>query len=164
MTTYSSTRSPQLFMRPTEAADSMLLFELYAAGRVEMLARSGWATPQQRSFFRRQAQNAEAHFARTHPSAETRTICLDGFSAGRLLVDRSDSGYELLDIAVLPSYRGNGTARRAIQNLVDAAAAQGDKVTVFCCAPKTSTKLSLLENIGFRQRIDEGNRWRLIWR
>jgi ribosomal protein S18 acetylase RimI-like enzyme len=147
--------------RPTDDDDAMLLFELYASARAEELSRTGWKTPQQRHFFRMQALTQEQHFARHYEYLDRRTICINGFSAGRLLVDRTPTGFTIVDFGLLPSFRGRGIGSRLIRDLLDEAAKLD--VTVQVAVPKQNPALRLCERAGFGEPTDLGDRWLLTW-
>ena len=147
--------------RPMTDDDSMLLFELYASSRADELSRSGWATPQQRSFFRMQAQNQERYFLRHHDHLDRRTICINGFSAGRLLVDRPDHAVTIVDLALLPAFRGRGVGSLLIRCLLEEAA-EAD-LPVHVEMPKDSPSVATFMRLGFRSSDDLGDRWHLVW-
>lgn len=153
---------PEVTLRPTVPEDSMLIFELYASARVEELARTGWATPQQRSFLRLQAQNREAHLGRTHHHLDSQTVCIDGFAAGRLLVDRDEHRFQVVDICLLPAYRNQGIGTGLLLDLLDQASLQ--QVVVCVDVLKDGRELGLCERLGFGERLDLDTRWRLTWR
>jgi ribosomal protein S18 acetylase RimI-like enzyme len=147
--------------RPMDDDDSMLLFELYASNRADELSRSGWATPQQRSFFRMQAQNQERYFLRHYDHLDRRTICINGFSAGRLLVDRPSHAITIVDIALLPAFQNRGIGSLLMQTLLEESADTG--VPVHVEVPKRSDRLTTCERLGFRYSEDLGDRWHLVW-
>jgi ribosomal protein S18 acetylase RimI-like enzyme len=147
--------------RPMTDDDSMLLFELYAYSRADELSRSGWATPQQRSFFRVQAQNQERYFLRHYDHLDRRTICINGFSAGRLLVDRPSHAVTIVDLALLPAFRGRGVGSLLIRCLLEEAAE--DDLPVHLDLPKDNSSAAMCERLGFRCSDDLGDRWHLVW-
>jgi ribosomal protein S18 acetylase RimI-like enzyme len=147
--------------RPMTDDDSMLLFELYASTRADELSRSGWATPQQRSFFRMQAQNQERYFLRHYDHLDRRTICINGFSAGRLLVDRPSHAIVIVDLALLPAFRGRGVGSMLMRSILEEAAEQ--RLPVHVDVPKNSASLETCERLGFRYADDLGDRWHLVW-
>jgi ribosomal protein S18 acetylase RimI-like enzyme len=147
--------------RPMNDDDSMLLFELYASSRADELSRSGWATPQQRSFFRMQAQNQERYFQRHYDHLDRRTICINGFSAGRLLVDRPAHGITIVDLALLPAFRGRGVGSLLIRCVLEEAAERD--LPVHMDLAKNNATVATCERLGFRFAEDLGDRWHLVW-
>jgi ribosomal protein S18 acetylase RimI-like enzyme len=147
--------------RPMNDDDSMLLFELYASSRADELSRTGWATPQQRSFFRMQAQNQERYFLRHYDHLDRRTICINGFSAGRLLVDRPSHAITIVDLALLPAFRGRGVGSLLIRCILEEAAELD--VPVHLSLPKNSESLKTCERVGFRYADEPGDRLHLVW-
>jgi len=147
--------------RPTSDDDSMLLFELYASSRAEELSRSGWVTPQQRSFFRMQAQNQELYFQRHYDHLDRRTICINGFSAGRVLIDRPGHAITVVDLALLPAFRGRGVGSLLIRSILQEAAEK--RLPVHLEAPKRGDVFVHCEQLGFRCIEDAGDRWHMVW-
>jgi ribosomal protein S18 acetylase RimI-like enzyme len=161
MTTPTIPKQLAVTTRPMVEDDAMLLFELYASARADELSRSGWATPQQRSFFRMQAQNQEAYFQRHYDHLDRRTVCINGFSAGRLLVDRPSHAITIVDLALLPAFRGRGVGALLIRCLLEEAAELD--VPVHVDLPKGSPAIAICERLGFRLAKDLGDRWHFVW-
>jgi ribosomal protein S18 acetylase RimI-like enzyme len=159
----SAVNSKQLAVttRPTDDDDAMLLFELYASARADELSRTGWKTPQQRHFFRMQAQIQEQHFSRHHDYLDRRTICVNGFSVGRLLVDRTPSGFTIVDIGLLPSFQGRGIGALLIHDLLEEAA-EAD-LPVQLTLTRDNPALRLCERLGFGAPLDLGDRVLTTW-
>jgi ribosomal protein S18 acetylase RimI-like enzyme len=147
--------------RPMDEDDAMLLFELYASARADELSRTLWRTPQQRHFFRMQAQTQEQYFDRQYAYLERRTVCINGFSAGRLLVDRPPSGFTIVDIGLLPSFRGRGIGTLLLNDLLEEAAALG--VPVQLTVPKNNPAMRLCERVGFTDAADLGKSVLVTW-
>ena len=147
--------------RPMDEDDAMLLFELYASARADELSRTLWRTPQQRHFFRMQAQTQEQYFDRQYDHLDRRTICINGFSAGRLLVDRPASGFTVVDIGLLPSFRGRGIGTLLISDLLEEAAELD--VPVHLTVPKNNPAMHLCERVGFTNAVDMGTSVLVTW-
>jgi ribosomal protein S18 acetylase RimI-like enzyme len=147
--------------RPMIEDDSMLLFELYASARAEELSRSGWATPQQRSFFRMQAMNQEQFYLRRHPNLDRRTVCINGFSAGRVLVNRDCDLYTIVDFGILPSFRARGVGGMVIAQVLTEAAAAG--VPVQLEIHKSNEAVRLCRRLGFHELDESDDRIVMRW-
>lgn len=142
--------------RPTHDDDAMLLFELYASAHADELSRTLWRTPQQRQFLRMQAQIQDRYHASRHHHLDRRTVCVNGFSAGRLLVDRSPSAFTVVDIALLPDFRGRGIGTLLMRDVLAEAAALD--VPVRMTIPKGHRALSWCQRVGFAQAEDLGDK------
>ena len=69
------------------------------------------------------AQDTE--YRRHNPDGRFDVIEVDGEPAGRLYVDRRPGDLRIVDIALLPDFRGRGIGRRLIADLQRQAAAEG---------------------------------------
>ncbi|HEX5886146.1 MAG TPA: GNAT family N-acetyltransferase [Pyrinomonadaceae bacterium] len=146
-----------LFLREATSEDEPFLLEVYASTRIEELAGSGWNDDQKRAFIRMQFLARE----RTYPRVDNRIIVLDGRSIGRMLVDRSDTGIVLRDIALLTEYRNAGIGSRLIQDLMKEAASAGKPIQLHVVA--TSPAVRLYERLGFRRSRDDGAYLEMNW-
>jgi GNAT superfamily N-acetyltransferase len=108
-----------------------------------------------------QAQNQERYFLRHFDFLDRRTICINGFSAGRLLVDRPSHAVTIVDLALLPAFRGRGIGSLLIRCVLEEAAQQG--VPVHIDLPKDSATVATCQRLGFRFAGDLGDRWHLVW-
>jgi GNAT superfamily N-acetyltransferase len=95
-------------LRPARASDRALLFEVYASTRAEELAVVPWAEPTKKAFLAQQFEPQDVHYRRHYPDASFEVIEVDGEPAGRLYVNRRDEEIRIIDIALLPGFRGRG--------------------------------------------------------
>ncbi len=87
-------------------------------------------------------------YAMQFPAADNYVILLGGEPAGQMIVDRSGSGILLVDIAVLPEFRGRGIATHLIGELQAEARSFGRGVTLQVDRGNTPAR-SLYERLGF---------------
>jgi GNAT superfamily N-acetyltransferase len=146
-----------LILREATAEDQAFLLELYASTRVEELEPFGWDENQKQAFIRMQFIARE----RTYPRADNRIILLRGRPVGRMLVDRSETGILLRDIALLTEYRNAGIGSRLIQDLMKEAASAGKPLRLHVLA--ASPAVRLYERLGFRTSGDEGAYLEMKW-
>ncbi|CAI8936205.1 GNAT family N-acetyltransferase [Pseudomonas donghuensis] len=108
-------------LRGTEAGDLDFLRLLYASTRTEEMAPSGWSAQAIEAFlaqqFHAQHQYYQAHF----PDAEFSIIEQDGQACGRLYLFWGQTTLNLIDIALLPPYRGQGLGTRLLTDLLQRA-------------------------------------------
>ena len=102
-------------LRPVQQEDEALLLELYASTRAEELSRVPWSAEQKDAFVRMQFLAQKQHYAAEYPQASHDVVCLNGASVGRLYLDRGAEKFHILDVTILPRFRGSGvgTAARA---------------------------------------------------
>lgn len=110
-------QTPDVSTRPVAPGDDEFLLDVYASTRAEEMAPVPWTDEQKRAFLRMQfdAQRGE-YFAR-FPDADYRVILVGGRPAGRLWVARTPTQIRLLDIALLPEFRGRGVGARLVLEL-----------------------------------------------
>jgi GNAT superfamily N-acetyltransferase len=110
-------------VRPASAADEPFLRAVYAAGRAAEVAGFGWPPAAAEAFLAQQfaAQRRAHHTA--YPGLAESVIEVGGQPVGRLAVQRDGTAVLLVDIALLPAYRGRGTGTLLLRRLRDEAAA-----------------------------------------
>jgi GNAT superfamily N-acetyltransferase len=109
-------------VRPIEEPDDLaFLFEVYASTRVEELAVTGWCPPEIEAFLRRQFSAQHAYYREHYPDAKLQIILAVDRPAGRLYVNHGAEEIRLMDLALLPAYRGRGIG----SSLLDALLAEG---------------------------------------
>lgn len=155
----SATRVGAVTLRPATAEDREHLLAVYAASRAEELDQVSWA-PGQREWFVAMQFDAQDHEYRRHnPGGSFDVVEVDGQAAGRLYVDRRPGDLRIVDIALLPAYRGAGTGGRLVRDLQDQAAAEGRIVSIHVEAHNRAVRL--YQRLGFELAEDLGvyRRW-----
>jgi GNAT superfamily N-acetyltransferase len=166
-----------LAMRPAAPQDEAFQESLYASTRTEEMALTGWSLAQQDAFLRMQYNAQRQHYRTHYPSAEWHIVELGGQAIGRLIVDRSGNEVLLMDIALLPQYRGAGIGTRLIQRLQAEAAgaeaagaeaagaeAAGAGKPVRLHVESFNRALRLYERLGFVRIGDNGIYVHMEWR
>src|SRR6266446_594648 len=77
--------------------------------------------------FRLQALHYRSHY----PGAEFHIVLHQGRCIGRLYVHRGTNEIRLMDITLIPEYRGRGFGRRLLESVLDAAIAIGKPITAY---------------------------------
>jgi GNAT superfamily N-acetyltransferase len=144
-------------LRETTPEDEPFLLEVYASTRLEELEGFGWDDAQKQAFIRMQFLARE----RTYPRVDNRIIVLNGRPIGRILVDRSETGILLRDIALLTEFRNAGIGSRLIQDLMKEATAAGKPIKLHVVA--SSAAVRLYERLGFRRMDDGGAYVEMNW-
>ncbi len=108
---------PTITLRPIIDDDLEFLFRLYASTRADELAVTGWDAVLIEHFLRMQFNLQHTQYQRNYPGASFDLVCVDAVSAGRLYVQRRETEMRLIDIALLPEYRGKGLGGRLLGDL-----------------------------------------------
>ncbi len=149
-------------LRPVVPDDRPFLFEVYAATRMDELAVTGWSREDLETFLRMQFQAQDAYYRDHYPGAEHHIILAGERRAGRLYIHRSAAEIRLMDLALLPPYRGLGIGSFLLSALLDEALGTRKPVTVH--VEKLNRALRLYERLGFTRIDDRGVYWFLEWR
>ncbi|TMC13682.1 MAG: GNAT family N-acetyltransferase [Chloroflexi bacterium] len=112
-------------LRAATPGDHEFLFQVYASTRADELAATGWAPAQVEVFLRMQSGAQESDYLFRFPGSSWQVVLVDGVRAGRLFVDRSRAAIRLVDIALLPEFRGVGVGTFLINHVLAKAAAAG---------------------------------------
>lgn len=152
----------RLNLRPVEPADWEFLYQVYASTRQEELALTGWPPAQVDAFLRSQFAAQKQHYDLHYAGAEFAVIEVGGLPAGRLYVYRCPSEIRIVDIALLPEYRGRGLGSHLLDRVCAEAAALGVPVTIH--VERFNPALRLYLRRGFKPVDETGVYWFLAWR
>lgn len=141
-------------LRAATAADRELLLEVYAASRAEELDQVAWLPGQREAFVRMQFDLQDAQYRAGNPDGTFDVVEVDGRSAGRLYVDRRPTEIRIVDVALLPEFRGRGVGSRLVQDVLDEGAATGRAVTIH--VELHNRALRLYQRLGFRPVAERG--------
>ncbi|PKQ19733.1 MAG: GNAT family N-acetyltransferase [Actinobacteria bacterium HGW-Actinobacteria-6] len=140
-----------LSLRPTTEADLEFMHTVYASGRAEELAPVPWTPEQKTEFLRQQSEAQLAYYTEHYPHAEHSIVVLDGVDIGRLLVEHRDEDLRLMDMGLLPGYRGRGVGTELVNSVVERAETIGLPVVLHVESFNPAKRL--YERLGF---IDDG--------
>ncbi len=141
-------------LRPVGPDDAAFLTEVYASTRVDEMARLDWHEAQKRAFLTMQFEAQHKDYTARYRGARFDIMELDGEPIGRLYVDRRKGEIRVIDIALLPAYRGRGIGGALMQELLDEAAAAGKKVSIH--VEQYNPAKRLYERLGFTPIADVG--------
>jgi ribosomal protein S18 acetylase RimI-like enzyme len=148
-------------LRPASERDEDFLRLVYAESRREELDRVVWPEGVREQFLRSQFDAQAAHYLKHYPGVEFLIIELAGTPAGRLYVQRTPSEILVMDIALIPEFRGRGIGTALLRQILDEGQASSRIVTMH--VEKFNPALSLYERLGFRIAEDQGVYWFLRW-
>jgi ribosomal protein S18 acetylase RimI-like enzyme len=142
-----------LLLRTATEADLAFLRQLYATTRTE-LSVVPWDEATKRSFVEHQFAAQDAGYRHQHPDARFDVVEVDGEPAGRLIVDRREDAIHIVDIALLPEFRGRGIGTQLLRSLIEEAAMRRRKASIM--SERTNAALRLYLRLGFTPVADDG--------
>jgi ribosomal protein S18 acetylase RimI-like enzyme len=151
----------EVTLRPATDEDRDLLLAVYAASRQEELDQVEWPPGAREAFLEMQFAAQDHEYRRHNPDGRFDVIEVDGEPGGRLYVDRRPGDLRIVDIALLPGFRGRGTGRLLIEDLQRQAAAEGRIVSIHVEVHNPAARL--YERLGFEVAADLGVYRRMEW-
>jgi ribosomal protein S18 acetylase RimI-like enzyme len=126
----SPTATDEVALRPVTDADREFLLGVYGSTRDEELSQVAWMPGQREAFVRMQFDAQDSEYRRHNPRGSFDVITVGGRPAGRLYVDRRGTDIRIVDIALLPEFRGAGVGGHLVAGLMDEAAASGRSLSI----------------------------------
>jgi ribosomal protein S18 acetylase RimI-like enzyme len=117
-------------LRPIGPNDAEFLFRVYASTRETELAQVDWDDAKRESFLRMQSAAQSRHYAGEYPGAEFQVILADDQPAGRLYVHQRPDDIRVMDIALLPQFRGRGIGTVLMNQLLEEGARTSRTVSI----------------------------------
>lgn len=151
-----------LSLRPETPADEDFLRRLYASTRSEEMACVPWSDTQKTAFLNQQFDLQRQHYRSYYPNADFLVIQLEERLAGRWYVQRDGECFRLIEVSLLPEYRGLGIGTHLLQTLQTEAAAAGKPIQLHVITNNRAH--NLYARLGFRLCEDRGIHLLLEWR
>jgi ribosomal protein S18 acetylase RimI-like enzyme len=156
-----SNATTEVALRPVTDADRDFLVGVYGSSRDEELSQVEWAPGQREAFIRMQFDAQDADYRKHNPDGSFDVIEVEGRPAGRLYVDRRPGDIRIVDISLLPEFRGAGTGKRLIEQLMDEAASSGRILSIHVEIHNRAAHL--YERLGFVVAAERGVYRRMEW-
>ena len=134
-------------LRPSTPDDREFLLRVYASTRTEELAVVPWDDAQKDASLRMQAEAQDADYRARRPGAQYLVVVVDGADAGRLYRADLPGELRLMDIALLPEWRGRGIGSALLADLLAEADRRGMSVTLH--VEHWNPAVRLYERLGF---------------
>ncbi len=152
---------PGISFRPITPEDEPFLYELYASTRLEELTLLNWGQDQQDVFLQNQFNAQQNHYQSLLPQANFDLVLLNAEPIGRLYQRKSEEELHIIDIALLPLYRGKGIGSTLLKGVLAEAAALSRPVRLYVI--KTNPAIGLYKRFGFYQTDDTGTHFKMEW-
>jgi GNAT superfamily N-acetyltransferase len=145
---------PVVDLRPATPDDRDFLRTVYRSTREDELALTGWNEAEKAAFVTMQFEAQDRHYRQSHPDGSFLVVEVDGEPAGRLLLARLEREIRVIDIALLPPYRGAGIGTRLLRDVI--AEADAAALSVSLHVELWSPARRLYERLGFRSAGHDG--------
>jgi ribosomal protein S18 acetylase RimI-like enzyme len=114
-----------MMLRPARSQDASFLRALFESARPDAALLAQWPETVRRAFLDQQFEFQTIHYARSYPDAARFVIQRKDEPIGRTIVARSAREWSLVDIALLPRWRGQGIGTMLLQGIKSAAVEAG---------------------------------------
>ena len=148
-------------LRPALPEDQEFLFQVYASTRANEMARVDWDDDQKERFMRMQFDAQDTYYRENYPGYEFQVILVDGQPAGRLYLHRRPAEIRIMDIALLPEFRRQGTGTKLLREIL--AEGERNKWAVTIHVERFNPALRLYARLGFHLAEDKGVYCFLKW-
>lgn len=149
-------------LRPVAPGDEAFLRALYASTREGELAALRWSPAQTEAFLALQFRARELQYRSQFPCAGDDLVLVEGEPAGRLYVERREYLIRIVDIAIAPRYRGQGTGTALLAGVIAEASAAGKVIELHVEAGNPA--LRLYRRLGFVETGEVAPSLRMQWR
>jgi ribosomal protein S18 acetylase RimI-like enzyme len=112
-------------------------------------------------FLSQQFQAQHLHYQRFCSDARFDVVLRGKKRVGRFYVQYGLTEFRIVDIAILPEYRGSGIGTNLIREVLERAGVE--KVSVRLRVEPDNPALAWYEGLGFRKIADEQTHWHLEW-
>jgi ribosomal protein S18 acetylase RimI-like enzyme len=154
------TRWPNVRFRAVQASDMAILADIYASARETELARVAWSMEAKRQFLEQQCRLQDEHYRRHYPGADLLLVLLDERPAGRVYVHRTCDDIRLMEITLLPPFRGKGLARSLLAELIEES--QRGQIQLSLHVESDNPAREWYERLGFRLVEERGVYWYMV--
>lgn len=151
-----------IILRAVTPSDEPFLRDVYASTRAEELKQVPWNDDQKREFTDMQFTAQDTYYREHYPTARFLVIEVEGAAVGRLYIDRWETEIRIMDIALLPQFRGAGTGSHLLRELQEEARASKKALSIH--VEKFNPALRLYDRLGFQSKQDKGVYLLMEWR
>ena len=149
-------------LRPETDADLAFLATLFASTREEELAVVPWTAEQKRAFLDAQFKAQRHHYRTYNAGCAFDVIEHRGTPIGRLYVEAGRRRLYVVDIALMPAWRGRGLGTAILAALQDCARTSGRTLGIM--VEKFNPAMRLYRRLGFTDVADHGVYQEMEWR
>lgn len=116
--------------RPDTPEDRDFLRLLYHSTRAEEMRYFPFNEEQKVAFLDQQFHAQFTYYEANYPNCERNLIVIDGQPAGRMWIEEWPNEIRLIDVALMPEWRGSGVGGMLLRELLERGRAAGKPVTI----------------------------------
>lgn len=154
---------PEVQLRTAEEDDGEILFDLFVASRVDLIAAiPNLNAAQKENFLRLQSQAQRDQYLAQFANAQWDLAVTQGRVAGQILVASIGDELRLVDVSLLPEFRNRGIGGALLRDLLDRAASENRCVSLHVLPDNPA--VHLYRRLGFINVGEQGLHQRMEWR
>jgi len=134
-------------LRPVEEKDTAFIEAVYRTTREAELNLTNWSGYQKSAFISMQSSAQLAEYRTKWPGARFQVIIYNKKDAGRFFTCETDNDIRLLDITILPVFRGKGIGTNLLHRLIQRSNKVQKKISLHVIA--SNPALKLYQRLGF---------------
>lgn len=146
-----------IHLRPVEEKDTLFIEAVYRSTREGELSLTNWAEQQKQAFIIMQSMAQLAEYKKNYPGAVYQVIEYNNKSAGRLFTWETENQIRIIDIALLPSYRGKGIGSTLLKELIQQSNSSQKKLSLH--VEPDNSALNLYRRLGFEHISNNGRHY-----
>jgi GNAT superfamily N-acetyltransferase len=136
------------------ADDTDFLYQVYASTRAGEMAQTGWDEGTKKQFLKFQFNLQHYQYHTNFPNASFHIIYIGDTRAGRIYINRTGDEIRIIDISLLPEFRGGGLGTRILKDLI--AEAETASIPLRLSVKYDNLALNLYLRLGFNITDDKG--------
>ncbi|WP_236980098.1 GNAT family N-acetyltransferase [Membranihabitans maritimus] len=139
---------------PITDNDLEFLEKVYRSTREEEISRAPWSEEDKAHFIHHQFLAQHTFYSEQFSDAKFDIIFVDGQKAGRLYIEEREDELRIIDIALLPAFRGQGWGTKLLEEIKLLAEKKTKSVGIH--VEKNNPAMSLYIRLGFKDIEDKG--------
>ncbi len=146
-----------IVLRPQEKKDDSFIESVYRSTREDELKITNWPEPLRVAFITMQSTAQLTDYRTTFPNAAFQVIVYNKQDAGRLYTHESEEEIRLIDITLLPTFRGKGIGTFLLKALIKRSETVKKKISLH--VDPVNPALELYRSAGFIYIKNEGRHY-----
>lgn len=127
--------------------DEEFVFEVFSENKIAELHVENWPDQMKKQLIGLQFSAFELAMKNEYPEAEDLVIMADSEKAGRLQLDKSENGFRIINISLLPAFQGRGIGSKILKDILEEA--NQKQIPVYLEVDKTNPAFNLYQRLDF---------------